>query len=198
VSPQRVVFNEPVVRAAIDKVRFPKKCPVCGARATRVSRVTVVPGKKQYLRPIWDPIYSPTQRRRMGLSLPETRTLLVPVCEDHMYSDEDYCRYRTLCMLADGLSMAMLAFALLTLGGDLWQGQTSDVWVYGVMVLAAVSFIITVTAFRSRPIESAMRIVGFDAGLQNVWLDFKNRGYRDEFLKENPMTAELVSWVLKA
>jgi hypothetical protein len=43
-----------------------------------------------------------------------------------------------------------------------------------------------------------MRIVGFDAGLQNIWLDFKNREYRDDFLKENPMTAELVSWVLKA
>lgn len=94
--------------------------------------------------------------------------------------------------------MAMLAFALLTLGSNLWQGQTSDAWVYGVMVLAAASFIITITAFRSSPIESAMRIVGFDAGLQNIWLDFKNREYRDDFLKENPMTAELVSWVLKA
>ena len=182
----------------MDRIRFPKTCPVCGERATRISRVTVLPGRKQYLRPLWDPVYSPSLRRRMGLSLPETRTFMVLVCENHLYSDEDYCRYRMLCVLADGLSMAILAFALLTLGGDLWQGQSTDAWVYPAVALAIASFILSITAFRSKPLESAMRIVGFDAGLQNVWLRFRNRGYCDEFLKENPMTAELVSWVLRA
>jgi len=101
-------------------------------------------------------------------------------------------------MLADGFSIVALTFALLTLGSNLWLGKTSDAWVYGVVILAIASFILSIAAFRPKPIESAVRIVGFDAGFQNIWLDFKNRAYRDEFMKENPMTAELVSWILRA
>jgi hypothetical protein len=178
-------------------MRFPKKCPVCGAAATEVTRITVMPGRKQHLRPAWDPIYDPALRRWSGFNLPETRTLLIPVCEDHLYSDEDYWRYKMLCILADGFSMIMLTFALLTLGGNLWRGVSSDAWAFGIIAVAVASFIASITAFRPKPIESAVRIVGFDGGLQYIWLDFKNREYREEFMKENPMTAELVSWVLK-
>jgi hypothetical protein len=123
--------------------------------------------------------------------------LVIPVCEEHAYSDEDYWRYKTLCLIMDGLSMVMLTLALLILGGNMWRGIPSDVWVYAVIALSLVSFILSITAFRPKSIESAVKIVGFDGGLQNIWLDFKNREYRDEFLKENPMTAELVSWVVR-
>ncbi len=197
-SPERIEFDHPIVRIATDKIRFPRKCPVCGAAATEVTRVTVVPGRKQYLRSTWDPAYNPALRKQMGMSLPETRMLLIPVCEDHLYSDEDYYRYKMLCVIVDGLSMVMLTFALLTLGGNLWRGVSSDAWIYGAIAFGVASFAISITAFRPKPIESAVKIVGFDGGLQNIWLDFKNREYRDEFMKENPMTAELVSWVVRS
>lgn len=196
-SPERIEFDEPVVRVPIDKMRFPKICPVCGAAATEVSRITVTPGRKQYLRPMWDPAYNPDLRKRIGVPISETRMLLIPVCEDHLYSDEDYWRYKMLCLIVDGLMMALLTFALLTLGGNLWRGASSDPWIFGAIALGVASFIMSIAAFRPKSIETAVKIVGFDGGLQNIWLGFKNREYRDEFMKENPMTAELVSWVIR-
>lgn len=196
-SLRREVFEKPIVRVTMGKIQFPRACPVCGSRATKSLRVTTTPGRRQYLRPSWDPMYNPSVRKRLGLTLGNPMALLIPVCEDHFYSSEDDCRYKLLCLISDGILMAMLAFALMIIGGDLWQGQASSVWVYAVVTLAVTSFIITVVAFRPRPIEAAVRIVGFDAGLQNIWLDFTNKNYQDEFLKENPIYAELVSWIIR-
>lgn len=196
-SPRREVFEKPIVRVMMGKIQFPRICPVCGGRATKFLRVTTIPGRKQYLRPSWDPMYMPSVRKRLGLTLGNPMALLIPVCEDHFYSSEDDCRYKLLCLVSDGLLMAMLAFALMIVGGNLWQGQASSVWAYAVIALAVTSFIITVVAFRPRPIEAAVRIVGFDAGLQNIWLDFTNKNYQDAFMKENPIYAEMVSWIIR-
>ena len=196
-SPRREVFEKPIVRVTMGKIQFPRICPVCGSRATKALRVTTMPGRKQYLRPSWDPMNIPSVRKRLDMTLGNPMALLVPVCEDHFYSSDDDCRYKLLCLISDGILMAMLAFALMIIGGDLWQGQASSFWVYAVVTLAVASFIITVVAFRPRPIEAAVRIVGFDPGLQNIWLDFANRSYQDAFLNENPIYSELVSWIIR-
>jgi hypothetical protein len=57
---------------------------------------------------------------------------------------------------------------------------------------------LTGIAFMPNALARAVRIVGFDAGMQNVMIAFKNPEYRDEFMQENQMTADLVSWILKA
>jgi hypothetical protein len=46
-------------------------------------------------------------------------------------------------------------------------------------------------------LESAINIVGFDFDLQYVWFKLKDEQYRNKFLAENEMTAELVNWIVK-
>jgi hypothetical protein len=94
--------------------------------------------------------------------------------------------------------MGALLFGLLAAGGDLWLRRSISPWVPPVFALAILSFLLTYLAFRPGPLESSVKVVGFDAGIQNVWLDFKNAEYRDRFLKENPMNAEAISWIIKS
>ncbi len=197
-NPSKVVFKEPIVKATIDKVRFPQTCPICSKSATKASRVTTVPGKKQYLRPEWDPSFYPSVRRRAGIPAPRMKTFLVPVCDDHYRSDGGTTNIKTLCLIGDGLMMGALLFGLLAAGGDLWLRRSISPWIPPVFALAILSFLVTYLAFRPGPLESSVRVVGFDAGIQNVWLAFKNTEYREKFLKENPMYAEAINWIIKS
>jgi hypothetical protein len=56
----------------------------------------------------------------------------------------------------------------------------------------------TFVAFSPNVLEKAVKIVGFDFGMQNVLLSFKRSDYREQFMNENQMTAELVSWVMRS
>jgi len=58
--------------------------------------------------------------------------------------------------------------------------------------------IMTAIAFRPNALARAVKIIGFDVGMQNILLAFKSDSYRDEFIKENSMHSELVRWILKA
>ncbi len=52
-------------------------------------------------------------------------------------------------------------------------------------------------AFRPNVLQRAVKIVGFDPGMQNILIVFKDKPYRDMLIQENPMTTELVSWIVK-
>ncbi|MHA2071006.1 MAG: hypothetical protein ACW985_04410 [Candidatus Thorarchaeota archaeon] len=56
----------------------------------------------------------------------------------------------------------------------------------------------TYALLRPGPVEDAIKIIGFDGGFQHIWIQFKRTQYRDEFMKENAMTAELVKWIQRA
>jgi hypothetical protein len=120
------------------------------------------------------------------------------VCEDHYYTDESEDRYKTLCLVVDGLAMALMLFALLSLGDSISRSRMISPWVFLFTGIFAVSMIFSAIAFRPNPLARAVRIIGFDAGMQNALLAFKEPSYRNEFVKENPMTSELVTWVMKA
>ena len=196
VSPRKEFFEVPIVRVNTTRIRFPRICPICGSNATKTMRISTIPGRKQWLRPQWDPMFwSGTQR--FGMSLSQAQTFIVPVCEDHYYGDESKCRYRLLCIVADGILMVMSLFALASIGSDFWLGRASAFWVYPVLSFFAVAMALSYFAFKSDPFESCFRIIGFDAGLQHVWLQLKNHEYRDAFLNENPTSSELVSWIIR-
>ena len=133
----------------------------------------------------------------MGPQTTEMKTLMVPVCEDHLYYDESDCRLKMICIICDGFLGALFMFAFFSLGTSLWLGLPIAQWVVITFALFLISLIATSLTFRPNEFQSHVRLVGFDTGLQYVWFEFKNESYREEFLKENPMSAELISWVVR-
>ena len=198
VSLDRITFKDPIVRVKVSGMRFPKTCPVCGASATAKTRISTIPNKKTWLRPEWDPAFTPSARRRLGITAPPTSTFLVPVCDDHIISDESDCRYRTLCMISNGLIIAIGLFSLMAVGSDLWLGRGFGLGGFIAIFLLSIAISSSIVAFRSRPLEAAFKIIGFDYGAQYVYIDFKDTNYRQMFLEENEMNAELVSWIVRA
>lgn len=197
-SPKKRYFDDPIVRVDLSRARFPKTCPVCGARATTLSRVTIVSGRPQYLRREWDPYYNPQVRRRNGIPQPDLRVLPIKVCDEHYYTDAGEDRYKSLCLIVDGLAMAFMFFGLVFLGDSLSRGRAISPWVSVFATIFALSMVITAIAFRPNALARSVKIIGFDSGMQNILLAFKNASYRDEFINENSMHSELVSWILKA
>jgi hypothetical protein len=197
VTPKKVVFDQPVVRVQVEKVRFPKICPICGAPGTQYSRISAVVGRKEYLSRSWDPAYSPGLHRAPSGPPPPSKTFLVSVCSAHSRSDEGDTNYKLLCMIGDGLLAAAGFFALMILGGNLWNNRPLDSIALGVVLSLLIALLTTVYAFRQGSLKNAIKIVGFDSGYDYVWLDFKLPQYRELFVKENEMYAELVDWIVR-
>ncbi|MHA2423242.1 MAG: hypothetical protein ACXAEF_00510 [Candidatus Thorarchaeota archaeon] len=197
-SPQKEFFKDPVIRIPLDRIRFPRICPICGEKATKPARVAATPGKNRFLRPEWDPAFYPSVRRRQGLQPPETKSMLLNVCDEHYKSDEGDTNYKVVCLAGNGLLAAAFLFSLFTIGGDLWIGRTLNPISVAILALFPLSLVVTILAFRAGPLAASVKIVGFDSGLQNVWLQFKREDYREAFMEENAMTAELVSWIMRS
>jgi hypothetical protein len=152
----------------------------------------------KYLRRQWDPVYSLYVRNRQEIPRPETKTLPVQVCDDHVDPDAGTDRYRTLCIVSDGLLVGFLLFSLLFLGDRISRGQSLTFWPFLFIGLSVIAYLLTMIAFQPNALAKAVEIVGFDVGMQNVMIAFKSSEYRNEFMEVNQMTAELVSWILKA
>ena len=102
-----------------------------------------------------------------------------------------------MCLIINGIVISALFMALVIMGSNFWLGRANPFWVYPILTVFVIVLVLSCFAFRSNPFESAFRIVGFDAALQHIWLQLKNHEYRDAFLNENPMSSELVSWIIK-
>ena len=196
-SLRKEFFDEPLVRVDFLKARFPKTCPVCGAPATKVVRMKIVKDGKQDLRRSWGYTYSPYVRHRYDQQLSESKVLLVQVCEDHANPDDGTDRYQSLCLIVDGLLMAFVVFSLLIIGDRLARARPISFWPFFFIGLFGFALLLSKVAFSPNVLEKAVRILGFDPGMQNVLLAFKRSDYRDQFLNENQMTAELVTWILR-
>ncbi|MGY5865185.1 MAG: hypothetical protein RTV41_11335 [Candidatus Thorarchaeota archaeon] len=198
-SPRREYFDEPVVRVETLKARFPKTCPVCGSPAANIVRMRVATsGSKSFRRMRDYTIYSPYGRRGHSPHTPEMKVLPVQVCDDHEDPDAGTDRFQTLCIVVDGLLLGFLFFGLLFLGDRISRGQSLTLWPFLFIGLFVIAMGLTAIAFMPNALARAVRIVGFDAGMQHVMIAFKSAAYRDEFMQENQMTAELVSWIMKA
>ena len=195
VKPRKEYFKEPIIRVSATRIRYPATCPVCSSNATKTIRISAVPGRKQWNRPAWD--HDWYDRGRSSNSLSQGQTFIVPVCEDHHYVEESESRYHQTCIIIDGIIISVLLIALMIMGSNFWLGRANPFWVYSVLTVFVVAMVLSYFAFRSNPFELAFRIVGFDAALQHIWLQLKNHEYRDAFLKRNPMSSELVSWIIR-
>lgn len=188
-GPRRHYFNEPIVRIGIEDARFPRICPICGEPAEYPARIWAT-GKKQQ-----NPRYATSARPRVFSK--GSKALLVHVCKEHHNSDEGQGNSRIICTLGNGLMVALLLFAVMIAGGDIWSGRPINNVFYVVVILFLLVVGLSVVTFKPGPLESSIKIVGFDLGFQNMWLQFKRSEYRDRFVEENAMHAELVRWITK-
>ncbi|MFW9965928.1 MAG: hypothetical protein ACFFEA_02115 [Candidatus Thorarchaeota archaeon] len=197
-SPKRVVFDKPIVRADTEKMKFPRICPVCGASAEDIMPLTVIPNQYKSLRPSMDYMPSYYGRQQNNSIAPIKKTLYIPVCENHYLTDEGAGQYKSYCIVFDGLALAYLILALLTFGNQLWSAGRLSPWLFFAVGIFGTFLSITYVLFRPGPVENSVKIIGFDGGFRHIWLQFKESNYRDEFMKENVMTAELVKWIQRA
>ena len=192
---RRSYFDEPIVRAKISRIRFPKTCPVCGAPASKMARISTNPGRKVWLRPNWDPKFYALGKNL--LTNAETKSFLVDVCEDHSVSDNAEMRMRGLSTVIASIIAGVSIFALIYAGSDYWAGRSVSPWVYSYLLLLSFSMLFVYVAFRPSPLEASFRIIGFDFELQHVWFALRNPTYRESLVNENPIAAELVTWIVK-
>jgi hypothetical protein len=93
--------------------------------------------------------------------------------------------------------MAFFFFGLLFIGDAFYRGRPLPFWSVVFSIFFALSLSLTWFAFRPNAIQRAVRIVGFDPGMQNILLVFQNELYREAVIQDNPMTTELVSWIVR-
>ncbi|MFX0108935.1 MAG: hypothetical protein ACFE7R_11665, partial [Candidatus Hodarchaeota archaeon] len=83
------------------------------------------------------------------------------------------------------------------IGGDLWLNRPLSPWAIPFFTFFTISMIMAVIAFRPGPMESAFKVIGFDFDIRYVWIQLKNREYRDAFIEENLPECDLVSWIVR-
>jgi hypothetical protein len=191
----RVYFDEPIVRAKISRIRFPKTCPVCGAPATTSTRISTHPRSKIWHNPAWDARFLTAKEQQ--LTAAETKSFLVDVCADHTISDNAEMRARTLSTFVASLIACISIFALIYAGADVWAGRPISPWIYSYVVIFFSSLFLVYISFRPSAFETSFKIIGFDFELQYVWIMLSSPSYREQFVEENPLSAELVNWVVK-
>jgi hypothetical protein len=119
------------------------------------------------------------------------------VCENHYYTDIGVERYKICCFIVDGFAMAFFIFGLMFVGDAFYRGRPLSFWSVMFSAFFVSSLFLTWIAFRPNALQRAVQIVGFDSGLQNILLVFKDRAYRDTVIQDNPLSTELVSWIVK-
>ena len=196
-SPQKLYLDEPAVRVELSRVRFPKICPVCGDPASILSRITLSSRGSKYLSRTWDPYFTASSRVRAKLPQPKQRVLPIYVCENHYHTDDGEDRYKSCCFIVDGFALAFFVFGLFFLGDSFYRGRPIPFWSMAFTAFFGFSLFLTWIAFRPNALQRAVKIIGFDPGIQNILLVFKNEMYRETVIQENPMASELVSWIVK-
>ena len=88
-------------------------------------------------------------------------------------------------------------FVIMFAGADLWAGRELSPWVGSYLLVLGASVLAGIFVFRPNPLEDAFNIIGFDFDVQYVWLKLKDPQYRNNFISENEMNAELVNWIVK-
>lgn len=127
----------------------------------------------------------------------DIKSFVVDVCEDHEMSDNAELKARGLSTLVASIIASVSIFALIYAGSDYWAGRPVSPWVYSYLLILCLSLIFGYLAFKPSALEASIRIIGFDFERQHVWLRLKNREYLKQLMTENPMAAELVTWIVK-
>ncbi len=197
-SKKKIVFKVPVVRVQFDGMRFPKKCPVCGKEATMNSRISFATKGIQRASPILTSYPTSGVSHTSPSSIFVPRSLLLYVCDEHYRSESGDTNYKVICFVINVVLAAASVFVGLQVANHLWVGTPVDISTLSVLLAFPVSLLITAMVLRSGPLGSAVKVVGFDSGISNIWLQFTRDDYREAFMRENSEHAELVKWIMKS
>lgn len=104
---------------------------------------------------------------------------------------------RGLSSIVASIVAGISIFALIYAGADYWVGRPVSPWVFSYLIILSLSLLFVYLAFRPSALEASFKIIGFDFDLQYVWFAMSNSMYRDQFVQENSLDAELVSWIVK-
>jgi len=126
-----------------------------------------------------------------------SKSFLVEVCEDHSISDNAEMRMRSLSTIIASIVAGASIFALFYAGADYWAGRPVSSWVYSYLLILILSLVFVYVSFQPSALEASFKIIGFDFEMQYVWFALSNPTYRDSFINENSMNAELVTWIVK-
>ena len=184
------------MRAKINRIRFPRTCPVCGAPATISTRISAHPKRRVWLPSAWDARFLATKEQQSADA--DLKSFVVEVCPEHTMSDNAEWRARTLSSLVASIMVGISIFALIYAGADVWAGRPISPWVYSYVAVFAFSLLLAYISYRPSALESSFKIIGFDFEMQHVWLMLSSSSYRELFVEENPLSAELVNWIVKA
>ena len=196
-SPRKEYFDEPLVKVDFSKARFPSTCPVCGTPATKVARLKIAKSGKQYLRRSWEyPL--PRYVMRNSSQQLDMKFLPIQVCEDHAHPDAGTDRYQSLCIIVGGFLMVCVTFSLMVIGDSISRARSIPFWAFLYIGFFGVAMLLTAVAFSPNALEKSVKVIGFDAGMQNVLIAFRRSDYREQFMNENQMTAELVRWIMRS
>jgi hypothetical protein len=135
--------------------------------------------------------------RRQGVQHSEIKILPIQVCEDHSDPYSGTERYQSLCIIVSSLLLTFVVFSLLVIGDRISRARVIPLWPFFYIGLFGFAVLLSVVAFSPNTLEKAVSIVGFDPGMQNILLSFKRSDYREQFMNENQMTAELVTWIMR-
>ncbi|TFG34545.1 hypothetical protein EU527_02710 [Candidatus Thorarchaeota archaeon] len=193
----RKFFDEPLIRAKIGKIQFPKLCPVCGEVTTTSTWITTTPRRTQISRANWRVGFYAAEQKRLCLALNEKKSFHVHVCENHDISDDGEWRTRLLAMLLISIVASLSIFFFIFNGNSFWNGDIFNPWMHGFLIIALVSIVFAYFAFKPNALESSFQIIGFDYDIQYVWLKLKNPEYRAKFVEENPLDTQLANWIVK-
>jgi hypothetical protein len=94
--------------------------------------------------------------------------------------------------------MVFVFFSLLIIGDNIARARTIPFWAYLYLGFFGVALLLTLVAFSPNVLEKQVKVIGFDLGMQNVLLSIKRSDYRAQLIEENPMTVELVSWIMRS
>jgi hypothetical protein len=128
----------------------------------------------------------------------EKKSFLIQVCENHHAIDDGEMRMRAITSFLLTVVASVSIFVIMFTGADYWAGRGISSWVYTYFLVLGASILVGVIAFRPNALESAVNIIGFDFDVQYVWFKLKDSEYRNRFIVENEMSAELVNWIVKA
>jgi len=126
------------------------------------------------------------------------KSLLIQVCDYHSNPDAGTDRYQSLCLIVDGLLLALAIFSLLIIGDGISRARPIPLWSFLYICLFGVGLLLSVIAFSPNALEKAVDIIGYDSGMQTVLISFKRPDYRDQFMNENQLNAELVTWIMRS
>jgi hypothetical protein len=189
------LINDNIIRAKIGSVVFPEVCPVCMNEADDIVRMTV--NLYSYGGALESSNPQAALREKLARSNGQITFALpglsfsVPVCNRHLPKEiPDLHKVIWFCCMLGGIYPGVF-YLLLTANAIHRRINFFPFlipWIITILILGAISGYI----FFPRAFQRYFKFLEFEPTGENIFLHLGNSNYRDLFLENNPMNAEII------